>query len=226
MFLLTQWFLPLSGAWSSGNIQSFNRFIELCRNDSSCFLTRVIHGTSKQLSGFVTLLCALFFLNHFVYLSYNTFDYSYNMRVNILTGVLVRTSMLNIQPLTKLWNFSFRAELAGSSGAWHRSRGTFMSGRCCSLWPSLSVQWCLKCTTFHPFYGSSMPTHSGISHQLPSRSYSTSLLPKATWLFDINSKLFQIHHRRLSAITTRSDFQRRQEETVVSRTRRGSLVKF
>lgn len=49
----------------------------------------MIHGKSKQLTGFITLLFVLFFLNHFVYLSYNTFDYSYNMKVNICTGILV-----------------------------------------------------------------------------------------------------------------------------------------
>jgi hypothetical protein len=37
----------------------------------------------------ITLLCVLFFINHFIYLSYNTFDYSYNMKVNIITGVII-----------------------------------------------------------------------------------------------------------------------------------------
>lgn len=48
----------------------------------------MIHGKSKQLTGFLTLLCVLFFFNHFAYLSYNTFDYSYNMKVNVFTGVV------------------------------------------------------------------------------------------------------------------------------------------
>jgi post-GPI attachment to proteins factor 3 len=35
----------------------------------------------------ITLGCVIFFLNHFTYLSFNVFDYSYNMKVNIVTGV-------------------------------------------------------------------------------------------------------------------------------------------
>lgn len=31
-------------------------------------------------------MCLLFFINHFAYLSVETFDYSYNMHVNIFTG--------------------------------------------------------------------------------------------------------------------------------------------
>lgn len=35
-----------------------------------------------------TTLCVFYFLNHLAYLSYNnTFDYAYNMKVNIVTGV-------------------------------------------------------------------------------------------------------------------------------------------
>jgi post-GPI attachment to proteins factor 3 len=54
----------------------------------------VIHRKSRQLTGFVTLIFALFFLNHFAYLSYNTFDYSYNMKVNIFTGAVGGTGWL------------------------------------------------------------------------------------------------------------------------------------
>ncbi|KAG5678597.1 hypothetical protein PVAND_008258 [Polypedilum vanderplanki] len=50
---------------------------------------RIIYEKSRGMSIIVTLLCVLFFLNHFAYLSYNTnFDYSYNMKVNIITGAI------------------------------------------------------------------------------------------------------------------------------------------
>lgn len=35
----------------------------------------------------ITLLCIVYFMNHFAYLYLNAFDYSYNMKVNIFTGV-------------------------------------------------------------------------------------------------------------------------------------------
>lgn len=48
----------------------------------------MVHTKSKIFVGFITTMSLLFFLNHFAYLSMETFDYSYNMHVNILTGVL------------------------------------------------------------------------------------------------------------------------------------------
>ena len=48
---------------------------------------RVTHGRSKKMAATITILCVFYFINHFAYLSYNTFDYSYNMKVNIVTGV-------------------------------------------------------------------------------------------------------------------------------------------
>lgn len=54
-----------------------------------CFIIRVLIGRSKKAIALVTLLCLMFFFNHFAYLSYNySFDYSYNMRVNVCTGVI------------------------------------------------------------------------------------------------------------------------------------------
>lgn len=46
----------------------------------------MVHAKSKKFVGFITTLCLLFFINHFAYLSVETFDYSYNMHVNVLTG--------------------------------------------------------------------------------------------------------------------------------------------
>ena len=46
----------------------------------------MIHSRSKKLIGFIAFMFLLFFLNHFLYLSFGTFDYSYNMMVNIVTG--------------------------------------------------------------------------------------------------------------------------------------------
>ncbi|CAO1303095.1 unnamed protein product [Diamesa hyperborea] len=53
-----------------------------------CMIIRMIHSRSKKLIGFIAFMFLLFFLNHFLYLSFGTFDYSYNMMVNIVTGLL------------------------------------------------------------------------------------------------------------------------------------------
>jgi hypothetical protein len=45
------------------------------------------HTKSRKLIGFITLMCCLFFMNHFAYLTVEGFDYSYNMHVNIVTGI-------------------------------------------------------------------------------------------------------------------------------------------
>lgn len=49
---------------------------------------RFIHSFSFKVKALVSLLSIGFFVNHFTYLSVGRFDYSYNMKANIITGVL------------------------------------------------------------------------------------------------------------------------------------------
>lgn len=84
-FSLTRWFLLRFGLWWFGNIYLL---LFLLRKLTKISQSSVVQGKSKKLAGFISFLCTLFFLNHFVYLSFNTFDYTYNMKVNIFTGAV------------------------------------------------------------------------------------------------------------------------------------------
>ncbi|XP_035905914.1 post-GPI attachment to proteins factor 3 [Anopheles stephensi] len=52
-----------------------------------CMVMRMIHRTSVFVRGTFSFLCVLFFINHFSYLSIGRFDYTYNMKANIVTGM-------------------------------------------------------------------------------------------------------------------------------------------
>uniref|UniRef100_A0A182M7J0 Post-GPI attachment to proteins factor 3 n=1 Tax=Anopheles culicifacies TaxID=139723 RepID=A0A182M7J0_9DIPT len=52
-----------------------------------CMVMRMIHRKPILVRGTFSFLCVLFFINHFSYLSIGRFDYSYNMKVNIVTGM-------------------------------------------------------------------------------------------------------------------------------------------
>lgn len=52
-----------------------------------CFTLRILHRRSNLVKTLVTILFTYYFLNHFAYLSIGKFDYSYNMKANIITGV-------------------------------------------------------------------------------------------------------------------------------------------
>ncbi|EDS40146.1 conserved hypothetical protein [Culex quinquefasciatus] len=52
-----------------------------------CMVMRMIHRQSKYLKGLFSLACIVFFVNHFSYLSVGRFDYAYNMKANIVTGM-------------------------------------------------------------------------------------------------------------------------------------------
>lgn len=85
MVLATFWCMIIRyGLFVLRTLSTFHR----CETNKTWISTRVLHGRSRQMTGFVTVLCVLFFFNHFAYLSYNTFDYSYNMKVNIFTGAV------------------------------------------------------------------------------------------------------------------------------------------
>lgn len=51
-----------------------------------CMVMRMIHRRSHYLKGIFSLICIVFFVNHFSYLSIGRFDYAYNMKANIVTG--------------------------------------------------------------------------------------------------------------------------------------------
>lgn len=48
---------------------------------------RMLHWTSKKVKAFIGLIVFLFFVNHFAYLSMGRFDYAYNMKANVVTGI-------------------------------------------------------------------------------------------------------------------------------------------
>lgn len=47
----------------------------------------MLHWTSKKVKAFISLIVFVFFVNHFAYLSVGRFDYAYNMKANIVTGI-------------------------------------------------------------------------------------------------------------------------------------------
>lgn len=53
-----------------------------------CMTLRMICRRSLVLRGSIALASLLFFLNHFYYLSRDKFDYQYNMKINIVTGII------------------------------------------------------------------------------------------------------------------------------------------
>lgn len=54
----------------------------------------MLHAQPVQLKWFISLASALFFVNHFVVLSAGRFDYGYNMRANVATGLLGSTGWM------------------------------------------------------------------------------------------------------------------------------------
>lgn len=56
------------------------------------FNSRMLHWTSSIVKTLISLGSFLFFINHFVYLSVGSFDYSYNMKANIITGKTITLS--------------------------------------------------------------------------------------------------------------------------------------
>uniref|UniRef100_A0A6B2EHI8 Post-GPI attachment to proteins factor 3 n=1 Tax=Phlebotomus kandelakii TaxID=1109342 RepID=A0A6B2EHI8_9DIPT len=59
-----------------------------------CALLRFLHARHFLLRLLVGIFCALFFMNHFAYLSVGRLDYRFNMQVNVLTGILGGSSWL------------------------------------------------------------------------------------------------------------------------------------
>ncbi|XP_031640517.1 post-GPI attachment to proteins factor 3 [Contarinia nasturtii] len=53
-----------------------------------CMILRMVHWSKIWVKSLISLGSILFFLNHFSYLSVGRFDYQYNMKANILTGIL------------------------------------------------------------------------------------------------------------------------------------------
>ncbi|XP_022227796.1 post-GPI attachment to proteins factor 3 [Drosophila obscura] len=53
-----------------------------------CMLMRMLHRYSLFLRGVITLAIVSYYINYFAYLSVGKFNYSFNMKVNIATGVL------------------------------------------------------------------------------------------------------------------------------------------
>lgn len=53
-----------------------------------CMVLRMLYARSVMLRGAIALGSALFFLSHFYYLSLEKFDYQYNMKINIITGII------------------------------------------------------------------------------------------------------------------------------------------
>ncbi|TDG50174.1 hypothetical protein AWZ03_003390 [Drosophila navojoa] len=53
-----------------------------------CMLMRMLHRYSLFLRGVITLACVSYYINYFAYLSSGKFNYSFNMKVNVATGVV------------------------------------------------------------------------------------------------------------------------------------------
>lgn len=68
------------------------RWVQLKNTNSSRkikinYFHRMVHWSSSWVKSSISLVSAMFFINHFVYLSIGRFDYQYNMKTNILTGM-------------------------------------------------------------------------------------------------------------------------------------------
>lgn len=53
-----------------------------------CMVLRMFHQRSVVLRGLIASVSILFFISHFYYLSLDRFDYQYNMKINIITGII------------------------------------------------------------------------------------------------------------------------------------------
>lgn len=53
-----------------------------------CMVLRMTAHQSRRLRGSIAISSILFFLSHFYYLSLDKFDYQYNMKINIVTGIV------------------------------------------------------------------------------------------------------------------------------------------
>lgn len=53
-----------------------------------CMVLRMTAHRSRRLRGSIAISSILFFLSHFYYLSLDKFDYQYNMKINIVTGIV------------------------------------------------------------------------------------------------------------------------------------------
>lgn len=54
-----------------------------------CMTLRMVHYRSVLLRGLISVAATLFFVSHFYYLSIlDKFDYQYNMKINIITGIV------------------------------------------------------------------------------------------------------------------------------------------
>lgn len=49
---------------------------------------RMLRKSSTLLKSFLVFTCAFFYINHFSYLAVGRFDYSYNMKANVVTGIV------------------------------------------------------------------------------------------------------------------------------------------
>lgn len=58
--------------------------------------SRMLHWSSGWVKAFISLVSAMFFINHFAYLSVGRFDYQYNMKANILTGKINQMNYMAI----------------------------------------------------------------------------------------------------------------------------------
>lgn len=59
-----------------------------------CMVLRMTYKRSLMIRGTIAISCVLYFLNHFYYLSQGKFDYQFNMKINIITGILGGTGWL------------------------------------------------------------------------------------------------------------------------------------
>lgn len=64
-----------------------NDSIALIDSPSLLPVHRMLHWTSKKVKTVISLTLFIFFVNHFAYLSVGRFDYAYNMKANVLTGI-------------------------------------------------------------------------------------------------------------------------------------------
>lgn len=102
----------------------------------------MFHWSSKLLKGLITLIVSMFFINHFAYLSVGQFDYQYNMKANILTGMQSNINLIVVDDSLSLrhfvqfinisltWEFQeLQLESDGSFGTFLREKSVHIHGK-------------------------------------------------------------------------------------------------
>lgn len=72
----------------------------------------MLHWTPGFIKALISLVSAMFFVNHFAYLSVGRFDYQYNMKTNIITGMCYIHLLMDKKKRSRINKFALDAQLS------------------------------------------------------------------------------------------------------------------